>query len=261
VAAARTALERSRADDAEVSDTAPLWLPAEEPAAAEARRSRQHGAVRRPPARPRAGQPRLTLNAVRGLLVTPWFAAGTGIVIAVGLWMYSPHAVLKFPSSRLGEEPCPQQGCGSATGPALAVSTPGVPIGHPGQSAGKNAQHADVGRGSAASGLTFNFTVLWQQSGAFSAMLSVTSKRPISATWRLAFTMPGDQITSVTGAAWQPSGIDGGTARAIAGSPGPGWPGDGSGQRQYVVSFTVIGSGTPVTPTRCVYDGASCTFS
>src|SRR5271169_558810 len=50
----------------------------------------------RPPGRSQRWRVR---RAVRGLLMTPWFAASTGFVIAAGLWVYSPHASIRFPSA------------------------------------------------------------------------------------------------------------------------------------------------------------------
>jgi hypothetical protein len=229
---------------------------------------------------------------VRGLAVAPWFAAGAGLVLAAGLWMYSPHAELKFPADAIGMVPCQPKGCATSSGGSgsLAVTKPGVPISKPKHHASRPTASTDVDK-TGVSGLTFGYVVVWQRRGMFDVMVTVTG-RNAPASWRLAFAMPGDRIRAVLGASWQPSGTDGGTASAMKagqgtgepGSPsGPTWPGSGGGNGgggngggggrgdarsgQYdtgskgSVSFAIIGTGTPVTPTGCVYNGASCSFS
>src|SRR5260370_20317743 len=49
-------------------------------------------------------------SAVRGLLVTPWFAASTGFVVAAGMWLYSPHARINFPPA-IGKVHCQSRDC------------------------------------------------------------------------------------------------------------------------------------------------------
>jgi len=53
-----------------------------------------------------ATKPGPMAGAVRGVIVAPWFAAATGLVVAAGLWIYSPHAELKFPPSAGGVVRC-----------------------------------------------------------------------------------------------------------------------------------------------------------
>jgi hypothetical protein len=104
--------------------------------------------------------------------------------------------------------------------------------------------------------------VVWHQDGKFAIQITVRGKRALHA-WRLAFKMPGDRITYLTGAAWQPTGKDGGTASAQDGEPGQWGNGDdgGADRSGHAISFTVFGLGTPVTPTGCSYNHATCTFS
>jgi hypothetical protein len=217
-------------------------------------------------------------GAARSLLVTPWFAAGAGFVLAAGLWIYSPHTELRFPSANAPYGvPCTAQQCGAGNGGGqLATSTPGERISHHGGS-GRTGQADVVGRPSASSGLTFTFSVPWQQNGNFQAVIIVRG-RHLPANWRLEFTMPGTNIRWVTGAQWQalPSG-DGGTAFASLRQPGGGGPGNGpgygqgngghgqgwggGGPGQGGISFLVTGSGSAGTPATCVFNGSNCTFN
>lgn len=216
-------------------------------------------------------------GAVRSLLVTPWFAAGAGFVLAAGLWIYSPHTELRFPTANAPYGvPCSQQCSSVSGGGQVATSTPGERISrHAGR--GETGQADVAGRRSATSGLTFTFSVPWQQNGNFQAVIIVRGKH-VPANWQLEFTMPGTDIRFVIGAQWHalPSG-DGGTAFAsqlqLAGgpstSPGYGQNDGGYGQGSASgrlgqgggIGFLVMGSGAAATPATCVFNGSSCTFS
>jgi hypothetical protein len=207
-------------------------------------------------------------GAARSLLVTPWFAAGAGFVLAAGLWIYSPHTELRFPNAIAPYGvPCTTQRCGAGAGGGQpATSTPGERIIHHADN-GRTGQADVATRHSASAGLTFTLTVPWQGNGSFQAIISVRGKH-LPSKWRLEFTMPGTHIRFVSGVRWQalPSG-DGGTASTLQQQfgrggqdygPGPGggrW-GQGSG-----ISFLVSGSGTAGTPATCVFNGSNCTFS
>jgi len=215
-----------------------------------------------PSPRPVPDRPGLLASAVRGLLVTPWFAAATGFVVAVGLWISAPHAELKFPSA-VGVVPCQTPGCGSEAGQGAGrlTITGGQPIRHSRKPGGSAAQ-TGAGHKTAASGLTFTYVVLWSDQGRFAVQITVSGRNAPHA-WHLAFAMPGDQITYVVGAEWRPAGSDGGTASPQDSQPGQ-W-GDtgqqvGHGHRQDF-GFTVFGQGTPVMPTGCTFNHATCTFS
>jgi hypothetical protein len=206
----------------------------------------------------RVGRPALVGGAVRGLLVAPWFAAAAGFVVAVGVWISAPHAEFRFPSA-VGEVPCQVTGCGNQAGQGAGqpTTTKGQPIAHH-----KKAANSDAGRRTAASGLTFGYVVLWHQQGKFAVLITVRGTKALRS-WDLAFRMPGDQITYVSGAAWQPSGTDGGTASVQADQHKPREHGDADGPDPsgHVISFTVYGQGTPVAPTGCTFDKATCSFS
>jgi hypothetical protein len=265
VAAARSALhdtrpEDTRLEDTDAADTAPL------PRLARIPRSRASEEPTRPPLGQDSGLSGVLRGAARGLVATPWFAAAAGFVLAAGLWMYSPHAQLKFPTAEPGTVHCAQSGCTepSAGGAgSLAVTTPGVPIAHHHKASAQGRQNADAASArSAAAGLTFTFTMLGQRNGTFDAMIAVTGK-PAAAHWQLAFQMPTDTIKYVMGANWlSSSDHSGGIASTLTGSAGP-W-GNGDQHRhdgQDGVMFMIVGTGRPVTPSGCFYNGASCSFT
>jgi hypothetical protein len=196
-------------------------------------------------------------GAARSLLVTPWFAAGTGFVIAAGLWIYSPHAVLRFPDSAPATVPCLGRACSPVGGPGggqLAVSTPGKKLKDQQRSRQRGQPDAPGGH-PAAQSVTVDFTILWQQDGKFGALITVSGRR-VPDDWTLSFELAGTQISSVIGASWQasPSG-DGGTASAESGQHSD------HRQDENAVNFMIAGSGSAGTPGSCVFDGASCSFS
>jgi hypothetical protein len=213
-----------------------------------------------------ATKPGPMAGAVRGVIVAPWFAAATGLVVAAGLWIYSPHAELKFPPSAGGVVRCGMNGCGTAPGHndgALTSTTP-QPIQH---SAATQVEGAHI---LPTAGLTFSYSVLDSASGKFAVLITVTGKR-LPHAWTLSFTLPSDQISAVIGAGWHPSGSDGGTASgpvvAVTGQdpwPGVGASGGGSqalGASRHAIRFLVLGEGTPVAPSSCTFKAATCSFS
>jgi len=209
-------------------------------------------------------------GVVRGLLVTPWFAAASGFVIAVSLWIYSPHPQLAFPDNATGtsEVPCTPDGCSQhfdrQSAGSLTIKS-GQQFAPQHQSA-KPAKTQTRGQTrTAASGLAFGYIVQPAADGNFWLIVTVTGKHPIK-DWRLGFVLPGAHIQTVYGADWQEADSHGGTARPFTGDPSqqhgaPGdWGGQGGPHDQPGVFFTVLASGKPVAPTRCTFDGASCTF-
>jgi hypothetical protein len=217
-------------------------------------------------------------GAARSLLVTPWFAAGAGFVLAAGLWIYSPHTELRFPGANAPYGvPCTTQQCGAGPGGGqLATSTPGERIRHP-AGHGRSVHTGATGPNSAASELTFTFVVAWQENDSFQALITVRGKH-VPSTWRLEFTMPGARIRYVIGAQWRasPRG-DGGTAFGSQRQFGGGGPGNsqeyGQDNEDYgqnpgghraqddSIILLVMGRGSPSTPTNCVFNGSSCAFN
>ncbi|MBO0833592.1 MAG: hypothetical protein J2P29_16650, partial [Actinobacteria bacterium] len=86
-------------------------------------------------------------GAMRGLLGSPWFAAGAGIVIATGAVVYSPHSRLHLRPA-ITVTHCKVAGCN-------ATSTSGSPP----QVAGVGTEPvvAGPGQSAATAGLTFSY--------------------------------------------------------------------------------------------------------
>ena len=246
--------------------------PGRRPPSHSGRHSRQRAST---PARsaPASGLAPKHPRVARGLLMTPWFAAAAGSVVAASLWIYSPHPQLSFAT---GNAPCKTSGCGSygdqhGAGSLTTRSRQRLRQQH--QSAVPARTRTRTHTNTDASGLTFGYVVQPAADGKFWLTVTITGKRP-SKDWQLAFVLPGAHIESVRDADWHPAGGDGGTASQLTGDPGPqhGGPGGGSGQGDpggyghggaddtTDVFFTVLASGTPVGPTDCSLDGAKCTF-
>jgi hypothetical protein len=222
------------------------------------------------PSAPAAKHP----GVVRGLLVTPWFATATGFVIAVSLWIYSPHPQLAYPAIAIGKAPCSSSGCKTRVdqqGAGSLTMNSGEPVTQQHKPAAPARAGTRTPASTAASGLTFGYVARQAAQGKFLLIVSVTGER-ITKNWRLSFVLPGDHIEFVIGAHWQAAGSDGGTASPLAGDQGQqrGGAGDyggGSGDQRYGgaphqsgVRFTVVASGSSPVPAHCSYDGASCTF-
>ena len=231
---------------------------------------------------------------MRGLLVTPWFAAGAGFVIAAALALNAPHTVLTY---RPNTVPCASN-CtttGPGKGPA-ALGSPGVQIKTASPAPSARGPHRRRGHGHAGpvrhrgdgagapAGTRVGFRVIWHRYGQFSAVITIPA-RQAGRGWSLQFRIPGTQITQIQGAQWQPSGSDGGLATMLARPPRHGWGPGGSGGRGHggqgsdggragwrhgrghhgrwpagSAEFLVVGRGQPVTPVGCVLDHAACHF-
>jgi len=199
-------------------------------------------------------------GAARGLLVSPWFAAGAGFVIATTAFIVAPRAEQRIPgnNSAINVTQCTQRGC------QKTVSQGAVPLTEPSDQMKINTAPP------APAAQTVSYHVFWQYGGSFIIEITLTSKQA-TGDWRLAFAIPGAVITSVVGADWQRSGADSGTARASMGqstpaasdsssaSQGRGGFCGGSGQRD--IKLVVTGHGSDAKPGGCVFDGAQCQFS
>ncbi|MFY9892140.1 MAG: hypothetical protein WAK71_27805, partial [Streptosporangiaceae bacterium] len=153
-------------------------------------------------------------GAIHGLVVTPWFAAATGIVIAASLWLYAPRPELTFPPDAIGAVHCAEAGCLTAApghSPGSLATSSGQQIVPAKPAPGRDAVHTDVQAHRPSAGLTVTYAVVSSQQGRFSVVITVTSRHAIR-NWTLAFSMPGDQIIGVLGASWQATGSASGIA-------------------------------------------------
>jgi len=226
----------------------------------------------RPPAGRRGARPRGSGGrSLRSLLVTPWFAAGVGVLVAATVALEAPkHAVLSYGPVDPGVL-CKNLGCASAaplrSPGSLASAKPGVQLPPPAQTrtpavTRTRTQHAQAAPAPAAQPapttdrspqITIHFAVLKHGNGNFLGVITVRSSQDLG-DWSLGFTIPGARISDVWGAQWQPSAsLDGGIAN---GQPWP-WPRPGPGMAKIVIFAT----GTPRSPTSCLFDGESCAFS
>ena len=212
-----------------------------------------HGRRRRKPAR---GSCRQRFRLVRSLLLTPWFAAGAGIVIAAAVAVGSPAALTY---SQAGPSvPCSASCRGPApSGPAWppralawrSTSPAGTGAARPRPPAPPGAAKSGGG-----AGYQVGYQVIGHRRRAFIAIITMPGDlKP--GTWSLAFVFPSARVERVWGALWQPSGNGkGGTALGpvqwAARPPGA------AGARQ----FLVLAKGASKTPSSCTLNGVSCSF-
>lgn len=203
-------------------------------------------------------------RAGRRLLVSPWFAAGAGVVIATGAIIYTPpHAKFDF-GRAIHVIPCPQAQCAPVTPQGGAL---GLPAG-----AGGSKLTAPPRPPSAIAGMTFSYQVVDRTQSEFSMQITIHAPRSIGK-WELSFVIPGaTNVFVVPGQArWVASGSDGGTAsNYFVGTESAGyasisehldssavasiWNGD-------IVQFLVRGTGKPTAPAHCRYNGYACQFT
>jgi hypothetical protein len=231
----------------------------------------QGGAVEEFTERPRMRRPALSRGWLSGALVNPWFAAGTGLVIAAGLALYSPHKVLTFLPNETHPALCATHSCnlGGKSSGSVATSRPGIPI--------KADRHSDSRALDSRAGtvgdsrISVHLAVTRRHEGKFVAVITLRSKHKLGS-WRLAFSLPGAKIEMVVGADWQANGLHGGTASPLlqqgGGGADGGAQGNSSGLSDWqdrpngrVVQFWVIGTGSAAGPAGCVFNGHSCHFS
>jgi hypothetical protein len=190
-------------------------------------------------------------------MVTPWFAAGAGIVIAAALAVDSPAALTYVPADPAVH--CPVTGCPGAAptrGPDVAAATPGVPL-SAGSAPRAGAAPGLPRRGGAGAAYQVGYRVARRWPSGFLATITMPEDlRP--GPWSLQLAFPSARVERVWGARWQPSGN--GNAGTVTGP----WPGNGrgrggagpSGDGQVMISAT----GTATTPSACRLDGVSCRF-
>jgi Cellulose binding domain len=201
------------------------------------------------------------LALARSLMVTPWFAAGAGIVIAAALAVDSPAALTYVPTDP-GVR-CPVTGCAGPSpshGPAVAAATPGVPLpGGSGPRAG--AAPGPARQGGAGSAYQVGYQVVRRWSSGFLATITMPKDtRP--GPWSLHFAFPSAHVDRVWGARWKPSGNgDAGTATGPWPGPGRGrGDGEGGAGRLGAGQVVISATGTAKTPSACRLDGVSCRF-
>jgi hypothetical protein len=200
-------------------------------------------------------------RAGRRLLVSPWFAAGAGVVIATGAIIYVPHANLDF-GNAIHVIHCKQAQCRQS----VLEQAPGMAAGIGGEQITVSPSAPSV-----LAGMTFSYQVVERSQLGFGMLITIRARHSISE-WKLSFVIPGARdVYVVPGEArWQSSGTDGGTASnffvgtesagyaAISGRQDGGFAASsGNGD---TVQFQVRGIGTPSAPISCYYNGTPCQF-
>jgi hypothetical protein len=210
-----------------------------------------HGQLAAIGARLRHSRRRMLSRAARGLLVSPWFAAGAGFVIATTAFIVAPRAELRFShSNAINVTQCTERGC------RQTIPQGAVPLAEPSDQIVPSVPAAVA------------YRVISQQGGMFKLEITLTGSQA-ARDWHLYFAIPGADITSVVGARWQAAGTDGGTAHGSITGNGPtasvsasaGQSGSQDDGGQVAITFFVTGSGSPAGLTGCAYNGAQCHFS
>jgi hypothetical protein len=207
----------------------------------------------------------LLTGAVRGLVVSPWFAVGAGFVVAAGAFMYAPHAQLSFVNPLIARSPCKAVNCRHDSTTAEGVA--GMPAG---TGVGPVTPSPVPSPTTQTTGLTFGFTVTSHTRSGFHMTLAVTGKKAIG-DWTFSFVIPGATDVSVLDATPvspvtvtpTASATPGGSSRTTSPSPGTSASaaaahGVDSADTLYLV---VSGEGEAVAPADCTFDGVSCNFS
>jgi hypothetical protein len=209
---------------------------------------------------------------MRALLVTPWFAAGVGILIAAAMALAAPkRAVLSYGPVDPGilcrhlscALPVPRNGPGSLASakPGIQLPLPSTIRRAPAASAAESpaGPSADTVRPSATprpaapAGVAVRYVVLRHGHGTFLSVITVQSSTKLGA-WSLGFVIPGARISDVWGGKWRPSVSDSGGV--VSGRPWP-WARPGPGTAKIVIFAT----GRPRPPADCTFDGEGCVFS
>ena len=195
------------------------------------------------------------------LLVSPWFAAGAGFVIAMGALIYMPHANVDFGCAIHVTH------CKLATCPQLTPQggVPGLPAGIAG------GQVTASPSTSAAPVMNVWYQPLADSTVSGFAMWIMFSPPPGLSHWQLRFVIPGATSVYVYGAPhWLPYGVNGVTVSSfVAGTESAGYAAisgyqdgaiSGSSPTGGTVFFQVRGTGMQSAPANCAFTGAACEF-
>jgi hypothetical protein len=198
--------------------------------------------------------------------VTPWFAAGAGIVIAAALAVNTPTALTYGPTGPGGL--CTTHSC---TGPRrpqppqVATASPGVAIRDP--SAGAKGAGTAPDQPVTEMNAELSYHIFWHSGRGFAALITMPGAGKTG--WSLQFEFSGAHIRNVMGARWHPSRDGaGGTADGPLPSRKRSSPASGSGQSGASAGprtpdadqMVVFATGRPQTPSSCTLDGLSCHF-
>ena len=202
-------------------------------------------------------------RAGRRLLVSPWFAAGAGVVIATGVIIYTPPHAKLDPAISITR--CKQSDCESRQVTPQAPA-PGLPAG----TGGGRVTAPSTPRVPA--GMTFSYQPPVRSAwDGFSMWITIRVPQGLGE-WKVSFVIPGATGVYVYGSPRaQPFGTDGVTvSSSAAGTEAAGYAriaghqsvaDGGASWNGYTVQFQVRGKGTPRAPSQCLYNSAAvCQF-
>jgi hypothetical protein len=182
------------------------------------------------------------------MLMTPWLAAGAGVVVAAALALHVPHAELTYTPNAPGA--CSLAECGTIAGGTVAPAQP-AGRGHAAELRQRKKdrttrRHRAAGRPPAGR-LRVRYETLRAGPSGFTGMITL-SGRAVQGSWQLTFRYPGARVVSIDGGAWTVS--DG--VVTVTG------PGNGAAGR--TAAITLQASGPPSGPIQCTFDGVACTI-
>lgn len=190
--------------------------------------------------------------------MTPTFAAGLGVVIAIGIASGAAPHVLRYSGPPPdGGEPCAVKGCGVPGKGTLASAKPGRRLAGPVHSpAGRvaPATHAPSAapHSGAPAGLVVGYqTVREDENGGFQGEIMLASRSGLPRHWTFRFTYPSGQIVSV----WASGPVQRSTHAATV--TGGQYLEESWGQYAQI-GFTV--SGHPGPPAGCTFGGQPCHY-
>ena len=180
---------------------------------------------------------------MRGVLVTPWFAAGAGFVIAAALSLNAPRTFLTYRGGGGSTSRC--ESCQSPE--SVPTSRPGVQV--------KSVNPAQVGGTSPAPALVVTIRLGPEHNGVFSVTFILPADQ-VRNGWKLHFALPGRSISQVIGAKFRPDlAYDAGVAVEPAAQNGYVSP-----AAPAAMAFLVYAAGPSVAPSGCVLNGQACQF-
>jgi hypothetical protein len=191
-------------------------------------------------------------------MLTPWFAAGAGIVIAAAVAVGSPAALTYSPTGPGAR--CSVSRCANPAPdrvPDVATASPGVALRAPGgqpRGAGASSGPRRAAQAGGGAGYQVGYQVIRHRRHGFVAIITMPGDLA-PGFWGLAFAFPSARVDRVWGALWQES-ANGGGGTALGPLQWTGHPPRAPDARQLVI----LASGTPTAPSRCRLDGISCSF-
>jgi hypothetical protein len=194
-------------------------------------------------------------------LLTPWLAAGAGIVAAAALAVDVPHAVLSYGPPTVQRPLCQVSSCQSAGAGIPATTHTGTKLRHATGPAGRGSTPAPAKPTSPPpAGTVVRYQIVLRSQHGFVAEITLPSGEP--AGWSLQLSFPAAHVDQVTGARWRSAGNGhGGTASADTRSGSGHQPGQNGRTAPRGIDIQISATGMPSTPTGCVLDGVSCSFS